>query len=245
MSIRFLERDDGPRLAYRRSKGRGPTLVFLPGYASDMDGTKAVALDAFAAKRGLPMLRFDYSGTGSSEGAFEDGTLARWTDEALLMLDQLTEGSVVLVGSSMGGWVALHLALRRPERVAALLGIAAAPDFTEWGFPDHLKVRLAAGETLRREFPDGGAQVTTSGFWTSGQAMRLLESEIPIDCPVRLIHGDSDEDVPLDIAFRLKDRLHSADVQVTVIKGGGHRLSAPHEIDAIGRAVAAILEPTR
>jgi pimeloyl-ACP methyl ester carboxylesterase len=245
MSIRFLERDDGPRLAYRRSKGRGPTLVFLPGYASDMDGTKAVALDAFAAKRGLPMLRFDYSGTGSSEGAFEDGTLARWTDEALLMLDRLTEGSVVLVGSSMGGWVALHLALRRPERVAALLGIAAAPDFTEWGFPDHLKVRLAAGETLRREFPDGGAQVTTSGFWTSGQAMRLLESEIPIDCPVRLIHGDSDEDVPLDIAFRLKDRLHSADVQVTVIKGGGHRLSAPHEIDAIGRAVAAILEPTR
>ncbi len=245
MSIRFLERDDGPRLAYRRSKGRGPTLVFLPGYASDMDGTKAVALDAFAAKRGLPMLRFDYSGTGSSEGAFEDGTLARWTDEALLMLDQLTEGSVVLVGSSMGGWVALHLALRRPERVAALLGIAAAPDFTEWGFPDHLKVRLAAGETLRREFPDGGAQITTSGFWTSGQAMRLLESEIPIDCPVRLIHGDSDEDVPLDIAFRLKDRLHSADVQVTVIKGGGHRLSAPHEIDAIGRAVAAILEPTR
>ena len=245
MSIRFLERDDGPRLAYRRSKGRGPTLVFLPGYASDMDGTKAVALDAFAAKRGLPMLRFDYSGTGSSEGAFEDGTLARWTDEALLMLDRLTEGSVVLVGSSMGGWVALHLALRRPERVAALLGIAAAPDFTEWGFPDHLKVRLAAGETLRREFPDGGAQVTTSGFWTSGQAMRLLESEIPIDCPVRLIHGDSDEDVPLDIAFRLKDRLHSADVQVTVIKGGGHRLSAPHEIDAIGRALAAILEPTR
>jgi len=241
MSIRFLERDDGPRLAYRRSKGRGPTLVFLPGYASDMDGTKAVALDAFAAKRGLPMLRFDYSGTGSSEGAFEDGTLARWTDEALLMLDRLTEGSVVLVGSSMGGWVALHLALRRPERVAALLGIAAAPDFTEWGFPDHLKVRLAAGETLRREFPDGGAQVTTSGFWTSGQAMRLLESEIPINCPVRLIHGDSDEDVPLDIAFRLKDRLHSADVQVTVIKGGegeDHRVGS--RIAATARPIASI-----
>ena len=245
MSIRFLERDDGPRLAYRRSEGHGPTLLFLPGYASDMDGTKAVALDAFAAERGLPMLRFDYSGTGSSEGAFEDGTLARWTDEALLMLDQFTEGSVVLVGSSMGGWVALHLALRRPERVAALVGIAAAPDFTEWGFPDHLKVRLATGETLRRELPDGGAQVTTSGFWTSGQAMRLLESEIPIDCPVRLIHGDLDEDVPLDIAFRLKNRLHSGDVQVTVIKGGGHRLSAPHEIDAIRYAVAAILESTR
>ena len=243
MSISFLKQDDGARLAYRRREGRGPTILFLPGYASDMEGTKAVALDDFAAEQGLPMLRFDYSGTGSSEGAFEDGTLERWADEAILALDRLTEGPVVLVGSSMGGWIALHLALRRPERVAALVGIAAAPDFTEWGFPDHLKLRLAAGETLRREFPDGGAQVTTSGFWTSGQAMRLLDSEIPIDCPVRLIHGDSDEDVPLEIAFRLKDRLHSGDVQVTIIKGGGHRLSAPHEIDAIRRAVAAILEP--
>jgi pimeloyl-ACP methyl ester carboxylesterase len=245
VSISFLEQGDGPRLAYRGREGRGPTIIFLPGYASDMEGTKAVALDAFAAERGLPMLRFDYSGTGSSAGAFEDGTLERWTDEATLALDRLTEGPVVLVGSSMGGWIALHLALRRPERVGALVGIAAAPDFTEWGFPDHLKLRLAAGETLRREFPDGGVQTTTSGFWASGQAMRLLESGIPIDCPVRLIHGDSDEDVPLEIAFRLKDRLHSADVQVTVIKGGGHRLSAPHEIDAISRAVAAILEPTR
>lgn len=243
MSISFLEQADGTRLAYRRREGRGPTILFLPGYASDMEGTKAVALDDFAAEQGLPMLRFDYSGTGSSEGAFEDGTLERWADEATLALDRLTEGPVVLVGSSMGGWIALHLALRRPERVAALVGIAAAPDFTEWGFPDHLKLRLAAGETLRREFPDGGVQVTTSGFWTSGQAMRLLDSEIPIDCPVRLFHGDSDEDVPLEIAFRLKDRLHSGDVQVTIIKGGGHRLSAPHEIDAIRRAVAAVLEP--
>ena len=243
MSISFLEQADGMRLAYRRREGRGPTILFLPGYASDMEGTKAVALDDFAAEQGLPMLRFDYSGTGSSEGAFEDGTLERWTYEAALALDRLTEGPVVLVGSSMGGWIALHLALRRPERVAGLVGIAAAPDFTEWGFPDHLKLRLAAGETLRREFPDGGAQVTTSRFWASGQAMRLLDSEIPIDCPVRLIHGDSDQDVPLEIAFRLKDRLHSGDVQVTIIKGGGHRLSAPHEIDAIRRAVAAILEP--
>ena len=243
MSISFLKKDDGARLAYRRREGRGPTILFLPGYASDMEGTKAVALDDFAAEQGLPMLRFDYSGTGSSEGAFEDGTLERWADEAILALDRLTEGPVVLVGSSMGGWIALHLALRRPKRVAALVGIAAAPDFTEWGFPDHLKLRLAAGETLRREFPDGGAQVTTSGFWASGEAMRLLDSKIPIDCPVRLFHGDSDEDVPLEIAFRLKDRLHSGDVQVTIIKGGGHRLSAPHEIDAIRRAVAAVLEP--
>ena len=242
--LAFLQSSDGLRLAYRKREGRGPTIVFLPGYASDMDGAKAVAIDAFAVERGLAIIRLDYSGTGSSGGEFEAGTLARWADEALLVLEKQTEGPVVLVGSSMGGWIALHLALRRPERVAGLVGIAAAPDFTEWGFPDHLKERLAAGETLRRETPDGGAQVTTSGFWMSGQSLRLLDSEIPVDCPVRLLHGDCDDVVPLDIAFRIKDRLRSGDVQVTVIKGGGHRLSEPHEIDAILRTVAAFVEPS-
>ena len=243
VSISFLDPGDGPRLAFRLRDGDEPTLLFLPGYASDMEGAKALALDAFAGRLGLSMLRFDYSGTGSSEGGFEEGTLARWIDEATLMLDELARGPVIAIGSSMGWWIALHLALRRPERIAALVGIAAAPDFTEWGYPDRLKERLAAGETLRREFPDGGAQVTASGFWSSGQAMRLLDSEIAIDCPVRLIHGDRDEDVPLDIAIRLKDRLRSADVQVKVVKCGGHRLSEPHEIEAILRTVAALVEP--
>ena len=243
--LAFLDPGDGSRLAYRKREGRGAGIVFLPGYASDMEGAKAVALDEFAAERGRSMLRLDYSGTGSSEGEFEAGTLKRWVDEACLMIEQLTQGPVVLVGSSMGGWVALHLALRRPDRIAAIVGIAAAPDFTEWGFPDHLKKRLADGETLRREFPDGGSQVTTSAFWSSGQALRLLESEVAIDCPVRLIHGDCDDAVPPEIAFRLKDRLRSGDVQVTIIKGGGHRLSEPHEIDSIRRTVAAVLEPSK
>jgi len=243
ISLSFLDPGDGPKLAFRYREGDEPTLLFLPGYASDMDGAKAVALDAFAERRGTALLRFDYSGTGSSEGQFEDGTLERWIDEALGMLDQLTSGPVIIVGSSMGGWIALHVALQRPDRVAALIGIAAAPDFTDWGYPDHLKQRLANGETLRREFPDGGAQVTASGFWSSGQALRLLEANIEIGCPVRLVHGDRDEDVPLEIAFRLKDRLRSADVQVAVLKGGGHRLSEPHEIEAILRTVDALLEP--
>ena len=156
VSISFLDPGDGPRLAFRLRDGDEPTLLFLPGYASDMEGTKALALDAFAEQAGLSLLRFDYSGTGSSEGRFEDGTLDRWADEATLMLDEMARGRVIAVGSSMGGWIALHLALRRPERIAALVGIAAAPDFTEWGYPDRLKERLAAGETLRREFPDGG-----------------------------------------------------------------------------------------
>jgi len=244
VTIAFLERETGPRLAYRQLSGRGPAIVFLPGYASDMDGAKAVALHAYAEREGLSFLRFDYAGTGSSDGEFEDGTLASWTDDAALLIDRLTDEPVVLVGSSMGGWISLHLALRIRERIAAIVGIAAAPDFTEWGLPGHLKDRLGAGETLRREFPDGGAQVTTAGFWQSGQSMRLLDSEIAIDCPVRLIHGDLDDAVPLDIAFRLKDALRSADVQVTVIKGGGHRLSEAHEIDAILRTVAALVEPS-
>jgi pimeloyl-ACP methyl ester carboxylesterase len=243
VSLSFLDPGDGPRLAFRLRKGSEPTLLFLPGYASDMEGSKALALDAFAQRRGVAMLRFDYSGTGSSEGSFEDGTLERWIDEVTLVLDELAGQRVIIIGSSMGGWIALHLALRRPGRVASLVGIAAAPDFTDWGYSERLQERLMAGETLRREFPDGGSQVTTSGFWVSGQEMRLLESEIGIDCPVRLIHGDRDEDVPLEVAFRLKDRLRSRDVQVTVIKDGGHRLSEPHEIEAILRTVASLLEP--
>jgi pimeloyl-ACP methyl ester carboxylesterase len=245
-AIAFLDPGDGPRLAYRKREGREPTLVFLPGYASDMERTKAVALDAFAAERGLAMLRFDYSGTGSSGGRFEDGTLERWTDEAAALLDGVTDGPAIFVGSSMGGWIALHLALRRPDRVRALVGIAAAPDFTDWGYSDEEKRTLQRDGKLEQPNLYGPEpQLTTLGFWESGERMRLLEREIPIDCPVRLVHGDADEDVPLDIAFRLKDRLRSGDVQVTIIKGGHHRLSGAHEIDAILRTVAALLEPSR
>lgn len=233
----------GRRIACRSRDGSSPTLVFFPGYASDMEGAKALALDAFAQRRGLSMLRFDYSGTGSSGGNFEDGTLSLWLEEALAAVDQLTQGPLVLVGSSMGGWIALHVALLRRERVQALVGIAAAPDFTDWGFPDHLKQRLAAGETLRRATPYGGEQVTTAAFWSSGQELRLLAREIAIDCRVRLVHGSGDEDVPLEVAFRTMAALRSSDVQLLVLKGGGHRLSEPHEIEAILRTVEDLLEP--
>lgn len=219
----------GRRLAYRMRGGNGPTLMFLPGYASDMEGAKALALDAFAERRGLAMLRFDYSGTGSSSGRFEDGTLAVWLEEALLLLDSITSGPVVLVGSSMGGWIALHLALVRPDRVQAVVGIAAAPDFTDWGFtPEEAAALTQEGQMTR-------------AFWDSGQALRLGDS-IPLDCPVRLIHGEMDEEVPLEVALRTLRALRSSDVQLNVLKGGGHRLSAPHEIDAILRTIVALLE---
>ena len=218
----------GREIAYRYRPGRGPTLVFLPGYASDMEGNKALELDAFATRTGRAMLRFDYSGTGSSAGRFEDGTLALWLEESLAAVDRLTDGPVVLIGSSMGGWLTLHLALLRPERVQALVLIAGAADFTDWGFED--------AETAERKG-------IGRAFWRSGQELRLLSGEIAIDCPVRLLHGENDPDVPLDVAFRTMRALRSADVQLNVLKGGGHRLSEPHEIDAILRTVAALLEP--
>lgn len=219
----------GRQIAYRLRTGSSPALLFLPGYASDMEGAKAVALDAFARQHGLSMLRLDYSGTGSSGGKFGEGTLALWLRESLAALDQLTQGDVIVVGSSMGGWIALHLALLRPERIRALIGIAAAPDFTNWGFAN------------------GDAAVANGiarGFWESGQQLLLLDHPIAIDCPVRLLHGELDPDVPLDIAFRLMRSLRSSDVQLNVLKGGGHRLSEPNEIRAILGTVEALLEPT-
>jgi len=219
----------GRLIAYRLRSGKPPTIVFLPGYASDMEGVKALALDGFAERRGLAMLRFDYSGTGSSPGRFEDGTLALWLEEALAAIDRLTEGPIILVGSSMGGWLALHLALLRPERVQALVGIAAAPDFTDWGFKD--------GDEAER-------QGIAPGFWKSGQQLLLLDGEIAVDCPVRLIHGECDTEVPSEIALRTMRRLRSGDVQLNLIKGGGHRLSELREIDAILRSVDGLMEST-
>ncbi len=214
-------------IACRLRAGASPTLLFLPGYASDMEGAKALALDSLAGERGLAMLRLDYSGTGSSGGRFEDGTLALWLEEMLAAVDRLTNGPLILVGSSMGGWLALHVALLRPERVAGLVGIAAAPDFTNWGFADR--------DVAER-------QGIAPGFWESGQQFLLLDRVIAIDCPVRLLHGERDQEVPVDVAFRLMRALRSSDVQLNLLKGGGHRLSEPREIAAILRTVAGLLE---
>ena len=148
--VPYLETTDRPCLAYNLREGTGPTIVFLPGYASDMAGTKAVALDAWAAEQGRTMLRFDYSGCGESEGNFEDGTLAAWRDDALALIDAMTSGPLLLVGSSMGGWIGLMVAEARPQRVAAFVGIAAAPDFTDWGFSADEKMTLLAKGRLER-----------------------------------------------------------------------------------------------
>jgi pimeloyl-ACP methyl ester carboxylesterase len=237
---------DARRIAYRLRQGATPTVVFLPGYDSDMEGAKALALDAFAERHDLAMLRMDYSGTGSSGGKFEDGTLALWLEEALAAVDEFTTGPLILIGSSMGGWIALHLALLRRERVTAVIGIAAAPDFTDWGFTAEQVAKLRRSGRIEEPSPYGpDPTLFTLPFWESGQRLLLLDRLVELDCPVRLIHGELDEEVPLDVALRTMRALRSADVQLAVIKGGGHRLSQPHEIDAIVRAVAGLLEPAR
>jgi pimeloyl-ACP methyl ester carboxylesterase len=239
--LRFLE-TNASRLAYRHRPGRGPTLVFLPGYMSDMEGSKACALDAWAAREGRGMLRFDYAGCGASEGAFEAQTLATWRDDAVAMID-LVEGPVVLVGSSMGGWLMLLAALARPDRIAALIGIAAAPDFTDWGFTEAQKRAIAGQGRLEEPSPYGDAPtVTTRAFWESGQALRLLEGPIALDCPVRLLHGLADPDVPWRISLDLAERLRSADVQTILVKDGDHRLSRAGDLAVLIATVQALME---
>ena len=239
------DRGDGVALAWVRTPGRGPCTVFLPGYRSDMEGTKALEAEAFCAAHGLACLRLDYSGHGASGGAFTDGTIGRWTDDALHLVDHLTEGPLVLAGSSMGGWIALNAALARPERIQALVGIAAAPDFTE----DLMWDAMMPGERLqlRRDgvlpVPSayGDPHPVTLALIEDGRRRLLLRAPIPLHCPVRLLQGMQDTDVPWETAMRLVDRLEGTDVQVTLIGDGDHRLSRPGDLLLLRRTLAGLL----
>ena len=231
------------RLAYRLREGRGPAIVFLSGYMSDMEGGKAVALDAWAEAQGRAMLRFDYGGCGASSGNFEEQGLADWRNDTLAMIDAFTEGPVVLVGSSMGGWLMLLAALAWPERIAGLVGIAPAPDFTSWGFTPEQKMTILRDGRLEEpsEYSDR-PYVTSRTFWESGESLRLLHSDIAIDCPVRILHGQADPDVPWTWSLELMNKLRSADVQATFLKDGDHRLSRPQDIALLIATVNGLLE---
>ena len=238
----FLPRLDGLRLAYRHRTGTGPTIVFLPGYMSDMQGSKAIALDVWAELEGRAMLRFDYSGCGESEGSFADGTLDQWRDDSIHLIDALTSGPIVLVGSSMGGWLMLLIALARPQRITALVGIAAAPDFTEWGYSDADKARIHAdGILLEPSAYSDQPTPTTRVFWESGQRNRLFDTDIAFDGPIRLLHGQRDPDVPWSIAIRLADALSCDDVRTILIKDGDHRLSRDTDIALLIETVAGCI----
>lgn len=228
-------------LAHHRTPGAGPTFVFLPGYASDMTGTKALAIEQWAEGAGRAFVRFDYSGCGQSPGAFEDGTLASWRDDALAVIDTLVDGPVTLVGSSMGGWIMLLAALARPERIAALVGIAPAPDFTDWGYSDEDKLTLLRDGRLEQASPySDHPTVTTRAFWTAGESLRLMQGAIDIGVPVRLIHGQRDTDVPWERSLRLAELLRSPDVQTIFVKDGDHRLSRDADIALLLRTIEGL-----
>lgn len=238
---RFHVLPDGRRVAFRFTPGMGPTLVFLPGYKSDMTGSKAAALFEWAWENHRACLLLDYSGCGESSGAFADGMLSRWRDEVLALIEAQVDGPVVLVGSSMGGWLMLLAGLALGKQLAGLVGIAAAPDFTEWGYTAEHKAMFQRGETVFEDNPYGPEPTPIhAAFWVDGQANRLLDSEIALTCPVRLLHGQADADVPWDVSLRLAGAVRSADVQVALIKDGDHRLSREADIALLLRTVAAL-----
>jgi pimeloyl-ACP methyl ester carboxylesterase len=242
---------DGVSIAYRRSKGRSDRagVVWLGGFHSDMLGEKATALHERARQDGRGFVRFDYLGHGESGGKFEQGTIGRWRGDALAVIDRLTEGPLVLVGSSMGGWVALLSALARPERVKGLVLIAPAPDFTDrlmWASFDAEQKRqiIEEGRWIRPSPYDPAGYPITRELIEEGRSWNLMEKEIPLDIPVRILQGGLDEDVPWSYSFQLVERLRSTDVVWTLIKDGDHRLSRPEDIKRIVATTLALAEQT-
>lgn len=241
----FLERADGVKIACRYQGGEAdrPALLFLPGYMSDMQGGKAQALASWAAENGHPILRLDYSGCGESGGDFADGSLSQWRDDALLAAEHYLNGPIILIGSSMGGWLMLLIALALGERVAGIVGIAPAPDFTDWGIGAKQREEMEAHGVSYQDNPYGPDPTPTyQKFVADSAAHILMTGEIAIDCPVRLLHGQRDPDVPWDISLQLAKKLRSDDVQIRLIKDGDHRLSRPQDIDILIEMVAALAQ---
>jgi pimeloyl-ACP methyl ester carboxylesterase len=241
-----LERGPGEWVAYERHPGEGPEVMFLGGFASDMTGTKALYLEAHCRAKGRAFTRFDYRGHGASSGRFADGTIGGWTADALAVLDSVVEGPVVLVGSSMGGWIMLLLALARPERVKGLVGIAVAPDFTERLIRDVLTPEeaavLARDGVLLQPSEYGEPLPITTRLLDEGRDHLLLEAPIAIGCPVHLLHGQADADVPFGLALELADRLESRQVTLELVKDGDHRLSREADLRRLTAALERMLE---
>lgn len=236
--IEYLDIPGRCRLACRFSPGDSPTVVFLGGFMADMEGSKAAALEAHCRGGGQSYLRFDYSGHGSSQGRFEDGTISSWLEDALAVIGRKTDGPLVLIGSSMGGWIALLAAIKLGARVKGLIGLAAAPDFTE----ELMWEGLDAGQ--RRELEERGFTYMTSDYGDQsykvsraliedGRRHLLLGAEIPLHMPVRLLQGSLDPDVPAGMPRRISDGLASDDVQVRILEGGGHNLSRDQDIECL------------
>jgi pimeloyl-ACP methyl ester carboxylesterase len=238
--IAFASGPDGLSLAYRHAAGSGPLIVFLPGYMSDMAGSKAEAVLQWAVDNGRGCLLLDYSGCGKSAGRFADGTLSRWRGEVLHLIEQAGAGTaetpVLLVGSSMGGWLMLLVAgalvqAEGDEALAGMIGIAAAPDFTSWGYDEKQRAVLSGGKVLYEDNPYGPEPTPTHpGFFADAESQLLLSDPLAIHAPVRLLHGQRDADVPWETSIRLAHALAGEDVRIALVKDGDHRLSRPQDI---------------
>lgn len=250
----FLDTAQGRRIAYNRSAGQGTGpegdqrigVVFLGGFRSDMQGTKALALEAWAQAQGRPFLRFDYSGHGESSGAFEEGAIGDWLADAKAAISALTKGPQVLVGSSMGGWISLLIARAMPERVAGLVTIAAAPDFTENGFWAGFSPaqRRMLAENGHVEIPSDyeAPYVVTRRLIEEGRDNLVFAEPLRLDCPTRFLQGTADADVPQDWALRLLDHAEGQDIRLTLVKGADHRFSTPDCLSLIEQAAKEVLE---
>lgn len=248
-TIRYLDRGDGEQIAYLAREGAKPGLVWLGGFNSTMDGVKARALDQWAAREGRALLRFDYFAHGRSSGRWEEATVGRWRADALAVLDELTEGPQILIGSSLGGWIALLAALARPERVAGMILVAPAPDFTEtlmWdSFPQHVREALEREGQWNAPSEHGGEVTITRTLIEEGRNWLLLDEEIGIDVPVHILQGWRDREVPWSHAVRVLESLRSDTVALELIKDGDHALTRPGDIERLTEAVAAMADEVR
>lgn len=247
MTPDYLESPQGRRIAFHRSLGAGPGVVFLGGFRSDMEGTKALHLERWAQDRGRAFVRFDYSGHGQSGGRFEDGAIGDWAEDAAAVVSALTEGPQILVGSSMGGWIALLLARAMPERLAGLIGIAAAPDFTEdsvWAGatePQRDAILRDGFLALPSEYSDE-PYVFTRRLIEDGREHLVLRSPLALPFSVRLLQGTADADVPVSVALRLLDHADGPDIRLTLVRGADHRFSTP---DCLGLIEECLTDLTR
>ncbi len=249
---KILSRPDGGDIAYHAHPGATPGVMpgvmFCGGFKSDMTGSKALAFEEFCTARGQAFIRFDYSGHGSSAGDFTDGTIGAWADDAIAVLDEVAQGPQILVGSSMGGWLMVLAALARPGRVAGLVGISSAPDFTEtliWGRMDQGERQTLAQDGVITQPNDYGDEPypITMGLIEDGREHLVLGSSIPIPCPVRLFHGMADADVPWRVSAKLARRLQSDDVALSLVKDADHRFARPEDLARICHAIEELSRP--
>lgn len=242
----YLTTPEGRRIAYDRTPGKGPGVVFLGGFRSDKEGTKALALEAWSKAEGRAFLRFDYSGHGSSSGDFLDGAIGDWFADTRAAIMALTEGPQVLVGSSMGGWIALLMAREHPDKVAGLVTVAAAPDFTEdgmWGdfSAEQRRVLMEEGQVaLPSEYSDE-PYIITRRLIEDGRNWLVLRRPLSLPMPVRMLQGTADTDVPVSVATRLIDHAEGGDMRLTLVKGADHRFSSPECLKLIELSVAKVL----